>query len=344
MFERMAEFRRTFGELPQKGTSAGYYRWKAVANPFGLGALHLVEREGAIAGSASVTFKNVLVRGRPTKAAEIGDTYTNPDFRRQGIFSTAVRFCTDHAIGNGAAFIYGTPNDAALPGYEKKLGYRSVPGLRVALLTRYVSAEAAASRIRQRVPVGFVATALARGYLAASALRASIGRGARSGVPVSDAEDYPDADGAWGGSREDYAFFTRRDAAYLRWRFEQHPDTYRVAVAGVAGDPAGFVVTKTYQRATNRIGVVCDFVAAHDDRGAFLSLIRHAIRQFRQEGVDYAETWCAASSPYYRWLRELGFVERASFPVIVYGHSPEAESLLGGEGKWHFTLADSDNI
>src|SRR5688572_18904515 len=123
----MAQFRSLFGTLPHKSTGADYYRWKSEQNPFGQGKLHLVERGDAIAGSASVTFKNVAVAGVPHRATEIGDTYTHPDFRRQGIFATAVTECTKYAIDHGAHFVYGTPNDAALPGYRDKLSYSVVP-------------------------------------------------------------------------------------------------------------------------------------------------------------------------------------------------------------------------
>lgn len=51
--------------------------------------------------------------------AEIGNTITDPDYRRMGLFSSLVRTAEQEARKNRYAVIYGTPNLASTPAYAK---------------------------------------------------------------------------------------------------------------------------------------------------------------------------------------------------------------------------------
>ena len=70
---------------------------------------------------ASFTPKKFKVCSEIIIVSEIGDTFTDPNYQRQGIFSTLVNSVREDALKySRVQLLYGTPNENSLPGYEKK--------------------------------------------------------------------------------------------------------------------------------------------------------------------------------------------------------------------------------
>ena len=66
------------------------------------------------------------------------------------------------------------------------------------------------------------------------------------------------------------------------------------------------------------------------------------IRLFTTEKVHLILCWITASDHYYCTIRSLGFVRYNSMPLIAFG--PLARHSSTAAARWHFTVADSDNI
>jgi len=340
---RMAAFRKSFGSMGHKEISPQYYLWKSKENPFGEGEIHLVTRGSDVAGSASVTPKRVAVNGRLVLAFEIGDTYTNTNYRRQGVFLEGVTHCSKYAIEHGAEFIYGTPNEASLAGYEKKANYQRIPGLRISLMTKYVSRRALESRIQNRIGNGPHSRWLASLILAKNYTTKRLLTGSNFLHEISDPSGLENVDGIW-GDRSGYSFFTIRDKRYLSWRYFSNPDNYKIMQIRSTAGVSGLVVTKQYLRGGEAVGAICDVVALDDEAAVAYELFSHAEDTLSAAKCDYIETWCSSRSPYHKWLRRLGFKERTSFSLIVSRNTSLASELLESKGKWHFMFGDSDNM
>jgi hypothetical protein len=79
----------------------------------------------------------------------------------------------------------------------------------------------------------------------------------------------------------------------------------------------------------------------------FCELIQAAEKDLCKAGVQRIFLWCAENSPYYHALLEQKYFDQGAAtrqPIIVYSNTEEGKSLLEKEAKWHFVLADSDNI
>jgi len=347
----MSKFRALFGTNELRSTSAEYYEWKILQNPYGQGNIYLERADGVVAGSATLTPKKVSMWGDEILAAEIGDTFTRPEFRRRGIFSRGVRACTQFGISRNIKLIYGTPNSQSLPGYQSKLDYPPCPFITLSYLTKH----------RQTLVPLMRSTAklVLRGKLSppdvppSTILRQTFSRTARSrpGAPRRDesfeivaADTVPDdINGLWGTPR--YIFCTVRDKTYLEWRYFKHPDTYQVLLCKEGDAYLGYVVTKVSN--SRKLGTICDFLTRDDRVDVFRALIGEAENVLADAGVHLIQLRCVAGSPYHQALLGHGYHDHGSGgwqPVIIYAGSEYGRTLLETDARWHFTLSDSDNI
>lgn len=345
--EEMAAFRTLFGTNPIRSTVADYYRWKVYKNPFGPGIIHLEQKDGRAVGSATLTRKRVVVDGRPLEAAEIGDTFTHPDYRRQGIFSTCVQACLEYAARQNLDLIYGTPNSQSLPGYVKKFGFVMNPGAPWRKLVKPLASSGSLlddvtgclltrhpiERMRQRRRLAHYQTVR----------KACLGQAASLGLHIETVSAFSqEVDGLWDLNHP--AFCTIRDHTYLRWRFVDNPDAYHILLAMANGVPAGCLVMKLSP--SQRNGILCDFVTRHGDKNIFRLLVSQAEQHLVDLGYRSVQSTCIRSGYYYDDLIELGYEDpeqNADRPIIFYGR-PEITETLRTRTDWHFTLADSDNI
>lgn len=119
-------------------------------NPSGRGYLAVAIYNNKVIGTASLTKKTALVNGVMVKVAEVGDTYTNPIFRRilkpsnyyrlntnpesyvnKSMFGRLLTEVRDAALEDGIEIIYGTPNANSFPGYTKHLGFNETENYKI---------------------------------------------------------------------------------------------------------------------------------------------------------------------------------------------------------------------
>jgi len=343
MLDELAHFRSLFGESPIKCTNAAYFKWKLADNPFGEGYVFLERQNGQAVGSVTLTPKVVMTFGAKVPAAQLGDGYTHPDYRRQGIFSRGEKACIDRARFQGTDLIYGDTVPQALSA-EKKLGMEECRHVNVRKLFKTLSVARVEEAISRRVHATVAAKALARLFVGWDRWR-SRRHAPRCPSSVVFIDEFPDRlDGAWGHPRGDYAFFTYRDSVYLNWRYAANPDQYSKLMAVDGEVYKGYMVAKSYSDNDKSVGVLCDFATLRDDLDVFSQLLVTAERAFLDSGVDYVHTLCSRISPYYRALRRLGYRDRGALTVIVYAGNEIGKEVAQSRAKWHFTLGDSDNI
>ena len=116
-FAAAGRYRTTLG--------AEHFLWKVRNNPSGPGFVTLAvdKEDGRIVGTTTVTRRRIWFRRQLIDGAQIGDTFTDASYQRQGIFTSLVEASRERAIADGVQLIYGTPNSNSLPGYEKKCSF-----------------------------------------------------------------------------------------------------------------------------------------------------------------------------------------------------------------------------
>lgn len=91
------------------------------------GASHIghlaLDAEGSPAAYYGVFPIRAAVNGRQLLAAQSGDTMTDPDHQRRGLFVTLARKTYELAREEGIQFVFGFPNESSLPGFRDKLDW-----------------------------------------------------------------------------------------------------------------------------------------------------------------------------------------------------------------------------
>lgn len=344
----MSEFRSLFGKNEFRSTTSGYYEWKLLKNPYKHGKLYLEYKDDIIVGSTTITPKKVSILGKELLAAEIGDTFTHPKYRRQGIFSRGVNACTNYSISNGIEVIYGTPNSESLPGYQKKLNYFPCPYLKLNYLTKHWRAQAVSlikMMLRKRTEnLFFFLSAMLKQKYSHFRFSHCIDKASDVSIEILSKKEFTEEiDGLWGSPR--YIFLTIRDKVYLNWRFFTNPDEYKVITAKKGDEYLGYIVVKLSKN--GKIGTICDFITKNDRMDVFNALILEAEHVLENARVHLIQLRCGAGSPYHQTIINHGYYDHGALgrqPVIVFAGTEYGKKILEENAKWHFTFSDSDNI
>ncbi|MBI4609344.1 MAG: GNAT family N-acetyltransferase [Candidatus Rokubacteria bacterium] len=134
----------------------------------------------------------------------------------------------------------------------------------------------------------------------------------------------------------------RRDAAYLNWKYRDHPSTrYRMLEAERGTELKGLAVHRTVETGALRIGTIAELGCDPGADGVVGALLDAILDRFRQEGVDLVRALTLDPSTG-RALRRAGFFPvRLSAGLLV--HAPDdVLKRISSPRRWILTHGDSD--
>jgi len=347
----MAEHRVLFGDNRFRSAGKEYYEWKIYKNPYMDGEIYLEIRDGKVVGSSTATPKRIAILNEVFLTAELGDSFTLPEYRRQGINLKALKHCAEYAISRGINLIYGGPATQANYRLLLKVGLLPCSYIKYTFLTKSLK------------PILFAMKTVAKRFLRRdsstnmSYLKYLLKPKQTQPKFVYPYENYDEndfhlaiidkfneqVDALWGEPR--YLFFIYRDSSYLNWRFFTNPDKY-IVLAAVKGEKyLGYIVVKMSK--DNRTGVICDFITIDDRSDVFSALVKKSEEILKRNGVNLVQIECIVGSAYYKTLNELGYYDHGpgSYQhLTIYSKTELGKRVLENGGSWHFTLGDSDEV
>ena len=108
----------------RRSHTAEYYYWKLSQNPIGRGVVGLaVNSQNEIVASTTATYKAVWLNNQRKIACEFGDSYTSPNYQRQGIMTMLIQKVTEFVLKDEVEILYTTPNNQSINGYVKKCSF-----------------------------------------------------------------------------------------------------------------------------------------------------------------------------------------------------------------------------
>jgi len=338
----IGSFFKKFYTGPGDYGSVCYFYWKIVANYIQPGIINLVKNDKIIAATTSVTPKLLFHGGEVVKAAEIGDTYTHPDYWRQGMFALLINNSRKDAEKAGISFIYGTPNELSLPGYLKKANFDTIGNINVKLLVFPVDIAAAVQRRIHLIPARlFGAMFSIFSFLHFKARNALLS--VDNSVLVEEVTQIPgDWNDFWDSAKEGYDFIVDRSTEAIVWRYLDNPNKYRIITLRRRNSLIGFLVFRSISDDEIRRIVVADFLALPGEENSLLGGVNHIVSQAFRSNVNQVELWCVETGPYLKVFKKRGFFARTNVTVIFYQNEVGKDLVKGT--KWHFTIGDSDNI
>jgi GNAT superfamily N-acetyltransferase len=334
-------FKKNYPGPGTYGTMDLFY-WKIAANYIRPGIINLVKDKERIVSTTSVTPKRLLYKKKEIIVAEIGDTYTDPEYQRQGMFSLLINQSTQDALKADIPFIYGTPNNQSLPGYEKKAGYHIIPGMKVKLLALPLNIRPLVQK-RCHWLIGALASFLFSSVIFIYFLAKKIWM--RPAVlQVEEWDHLPDKwDEFWEKTQRPYDLIFCRDRKALEWRFFENPNKYRFYAFMERNDIVGYLVYRVIHDSGRTILVIADFLCLPSHEKKLNTLLFKVLDDAFKAGITIINIWCPESSPYFQVFKKLGFIVRDKIPIICF-QNDFSRNLQQNPLFWHFTVSDSDNI
>jgi GNAT superfamily N-acetyltransferase len=298
--------------LPHRGV--GFYRWKFFEGPHPA-RVFVAEAEGSVVALTTLSVRSAWIDGAHAQVGELGDFFTDPQYRRQGLFKRLLSTALE--AGGDLAFFYCRPNDLSFPGLIKYGGFREHFQLRVG---RKLSTLADA--------VAWLKLPIATRPQGEVACRA---------IPVDGwPPDLARAIDAQIGARYDFAL--RRDPTTIDWRFGRTSNPFRHFAFLDDRSDFGFggVVTFKSLRGGDWAMVESHFLSP-PPQGLYAELWRHLARL--PDAPRRIFTWTSsADRSRSRALREAGFLlSRPQLHFTICGQAPPPSRCL-------FQAGDTDGF
>lgn len=346
-FQKVSQLRKSFSESKKSSErrtcEPEYYRWKLQDNPVKEGMLHVADDKGKVVGMVSITPKQFFAHGQLRNGAEIGDTFTHQHYQHQGIFTNLVNSIRDSAMQQGNYFIYGTPNNNSLPGYENKCNFSIIPSVNAFNLVLPLNiGSVLRAKINSPIMVLLLGPLLKLGFKMLYSVKSP--QLEERDVKFSFASSFPDdISSLCAKVSKNYDWILARSKLYLNWRFILNPDNYSIIVAENSHETLGYIVMKIGYWQKLKVGYLADFLVDEKEPEIFTALVLHSLKLFQKNNVDMLACWAVEGGVYHDILKKYGFKKHKKVPIICY-KTTMTTKIINDAGKWHFTMADSDNI
>jgi Acetyltransferase (GNAT) domain len=339
---------RAFGQLhPRAGE-----RWDRMfaSNPADPRFYFLVADAGErLAGQYAMMPLRLIHEGRRMKGLLSLDTATDPDFERQGIFTTlAGKLYAD--ASEEFPIVFGFPSANSGPVLYKRLEWvelrRYYPLfacplsgiLGAAALSRPRFSRVARSLDKLLDPTLRILRLPSHAVRRIESLR---------GVEVQAVDGFGTwVDELWLALEPNIGTAVIRDSAMLEWRFASERGTYRRLVLMRAGRPAGLAVT----RRTGLYAHLLELMVLPGDAAGAKFLIAHAILDAARDGAHALFTVFTACHPHRTTLLASGFLPvphalrpRVSFGTRMNGPGVVPNTLFQFD-SWYLDQIDIDVI
>jgi GNAT superfamily N-acetyltransferase len=335
-----------------------FMEWKLASNPHGLGVLSTARtsNSGRIVSTCTISSRSVWHNGSEFLSAQIGDTFTDADYQRKGIFVTLVEKSRLKAESVGVKLIYGFPNANSLPGYVKKLGFVKVKNLSLSqfiMITDWYSyiekkffhaKKYKVERLESKVKriIGGILPRIIIKTIKGMSFHATVYRVSESTTCENEIQNL------WARAKIHMGSAIQRDSAYLRWRFLDNPYPYKVWVIHKNQRLVAYFVTLLVPyKGSDKLRrlILSDWVYEQSEgRPLQRAIINHTLDlalKFRPVCVTAIHSNATCQKlPFIK----SGFL-KSNFdrPVIVFGN--EVGNSIAKDGKkWHLTSSDLDEF
>lgn len=321
--------------------SMGFFHWKIINNYIRPGIINLIKDGDRIASTTSVTPKLLVYQNEVVSAAEIGDTYTHPDYWRQGMFSLLINQTRKDAEKKGISFIYGTPNKLSLPGYQKKANFDTIKNLHIRSLVFPIDISTRISKKSHWVLgsiIGSIFSILLFLYFKMKNIFFFIDKS----ITIKELNQLPDDwSEFWNHAKEGYDFIINRNMEATTWRYFSNPNKYKFITIRKKNNLIGYLIYRIIPDEEAKRIIIADYLTLPGQEKALYKGINQIINSAFRIGANLS-LWCVKNSPYFTIFKKKGFLARNNIPVICYQNefAEQVENCI----SWHFTIGDSDNI
>jgi hypothetical protein len=331
-----------------------FTRWKLCENEVhsGFSSAMVVGPQKTIVSTCTVTPKLLWHDGRVHLWGEIGDTFTDSGYIRNGMFGALVAANVSRAQAANFKIVYGLPNDQSLPGYVNKLGFEIKNNLVLDSYFLPVSIKVTMRTRLGKIPIIrdlLCNKSVIRFSRKISLILLKIPKPKYDDVQIQQVDTFgSEFDDLWMKVRMVIPNAQVRDARYLNWRFSKSPFKFVVFKAKRDGKLLGYIATLTLQSKDNN-GLIHTMLLdwLYDpvsESSTSKKLLFAAMHHAFEQDADIISSVSSRVSPMPLPFSLGKFIRRKrEMPVIIYGND-EGRKLIDDLSAWHFTLSDTDSF
>ena len=326
---------------PQTYGRADMFNWKTLGNYIQPGFINIIKDNETIAATTSMVPKKLLLNSRFILSGEIGDTYVDQIYRKEGLFPLLGNATRKEAIKENMQFIYGLPNHLALPGWLKRNSFLLMDSLNVRSMVFPLSVKPKFQRLIGWV-LAEVLDLIYRIFACLIIFSKKIHFTANQGYLIEPINYIPkDWDLFWSYASKYYDFIFDRSSKSIQWRYLENPEKYSFFTIRYQNELVGYFITsKTITRNGLDLTIV-DFLFIKSHERALNLCLESVFNDCFQTSVRAINVWCEKTSPYYSIFKKWGLRDQRKVPVIFYCESisDQIENIKNP----HFSIGDSDN-
>lgn len=316
------------------------WEWKFIkpperTNPF----IIVYEEEGKILGHLGLWVGAAYVDGHQSKIGLRVDTMVDPDARGKGIYAKLNEHLLVMSKEENITFLYGFPAPNA-----KKLFQRYTDAVHMINMPRWINVlrpfALASSKTSILNPMKFIDISYFKFKLKKMYK-------AYSGSLIQEVtrcnEDFNKLASK---TKNIYKVQLERNAAYLNWRYFQHPEnTYIMYGLYVEKDLKGYIVYKKDINTKNgiRSGIIMDLIVDDIENATIITdLLLTALKNM--DDVDIVQTWSLPDQVINVIYKNLGFIHKDSpMPLVGKAIADDGE-LLTNYRSWLINPGDVDSF
>ena len=321
-----------------------FWKWKYVNNPRKKNFSHVAVAEGRIVGHTGMLPVEMEHYGERFHSRQCADMMSDPDHHVKGAvaltYFTAINYPDE---GITCPFLYGIGNTNA-QGFSKHTSNSMMQGPNGPRVDRIVKINPFIRRtIGSRMIsslLGFPANLAIKAYHAFSSISK------KNLAQVQEVTEFgPEYDELWARVGSEFPRTNVRSAAFLTWRYIEHPvHSYKTFAYSDQEGLKGFVVARIMEEKGIRRGLIVDLISGLKDPTVWEALLHEAINHLEGEGVELITCWMFDHMPYYETFEKLHFVSRPSdlsIQTFVLNSTMDLE-FLNDPKNMYYAMGDSD--
>ena len=332
-------------DVPEKERWMQGWRWMHINNPAGISRIWLAEDGSKIVSQYPVILEDMKIGEEIIKAAQLIDTMTHPEYRRQGLFSTLGKKALTKMENGGVQFVYCFPTQEVYPLHIKS-GWHDVCIFQVMIKPLNLKSILRKYFVRNRLLLNIFTIS---GNLIIKTFFRSKKVPDEDKLKVREITRFDDRiNDFWNKISDDYNIIRIRDKEYLNWRYVDVPNAdYTIYVAEEEDEICGYIVLGCRNENCLTWGYIYDILALMDREDIIQRLIAKAIEYFRDANVDAITTKMVASEVYRKSFLRNGFIPRfrSKGRFIAYNASNEiSDEFLKNPKNWFIQQGDLPGI
>lgn len=313
--------------------------WQFKYSPFG-SIMMVAEHKGQIIGFFSRLSVKMKVEDKVVMGSIACDAMVHPDFRHKGLYHRLSKVSWEEAKKEGHAISYGIANKITYKHRHKE----TFAICRIPILVKFFDSY---EEIKKHVVNQFLAKILS--IFANSIFRIFYSAKACPSfrnLTLNEITKFEDRiNSFWKEALRTFKIAVVRNKEYLNWRYFQRPNSnFTVLLAEEGKKLLGYIVFSAEKTLDSKRGCITDIVTHPDHPEIIQFLISEAIHRLRKEKVGLTVCWMMKNNPYYKVLRENGFIRYFRRGGIVARADPSkiSEMIIKDPNNWYLTLGDSE--